>query len=114
VDLLYVHGRTEQPRILEEAIWEREANYSTGFGHGFAIPHCKNAAIQANSLVLLKLRQPVAWNSSDDKPVSVVILLVIRDFDGATEHMKIISTLARQIMHEDFLASIEQANNAAA
>lgn len=114
VDLLYIHGRTEQPRVLEEAIWEREANYSTGFGHGFAIPHCKNAAIQANSLVLLKLRQPVAWNSSDDKPVSVVILLVIRDFDGATEHMKIISTLARQIMHEDFRASIEQANDAAA
>ncbi|HEY9508729.1 MAG TPA: phosphoenolpyruvate--protein phosphotransferase [Verrucomicrobiae bacterium] len=114
VDLLYIHGRTEQPRVLEEAIWEREANYSTGFGHGFAIPHCKNAAIQANSLVLLKLRQPVAWNSSDDQPVSVVILLVIRDFDGATEHMKIISTLARQIMHEDFRASIEQATDAAA
>ncbi|HEU5125821.1 MAG TPA: phosphoenolpyruvate--protein phosphotransferase [Verrucomicrobiae bacterium] len=114
VDLLYVHGRTEQPRVLEEAIWEREANYSTGFGHGFAIPHCKNAAIQANSLVLLKLRQPVAWNSSDDKPVSVVILLVIRDFDGATEHMKIISKLARQIMHEDFRASIKQTNDAAA
>jgi len=114
VDLLYIHGRTEQPRVLEEAIWEREANYSTGFGYGFAIPHCKNAAIQANSLVLLKLRQPVAWNSSDDQPVSVVILLVIRDFDGATEHMKIISTLARQIMHEDFRASIEQATDAAA
>ena len=114
VDLLYIHGRTEQPRVLEEAIWEREANYSTGFGHGFAIPHCKNAAIQANSLVLLKLRQPVPWNSSDDKPVSVVILLVIREFDGAAEHMKIISTLARQIMHEDFRASLEQASDAAA
>jgi mannitol/fructose-specific phosphotransferase system IIA component (Ntr-type) len=43
-----------------------------------------------------------------------VILLVIRDFDGATEHMKIISTLARQIMHEDFRASIEQVGDAAA
>ncbi len=112
VDLLYIHGRTEQPRVLEEAIWERERNYSTGFGHGFAIPHCKNAAIQANSLVLLRLRQPVSWDSSDNPPVRVVILLVIRDFDGATEHMKIISTLARQVMHEEFRAGIERANGA--
>jgi fructose-specific PTS system IIA-like component len=108
VDLLYIHGRTEQPRDLEEAIWRREATYSTGFGHSFAIPHCKSGAINANSLVVLKFQQPIPWNSLDEKPVRVVILMVIRDSDGASEHMKIISALARQVMHEDFRASIER------
>jgi len=108
VDLLYIHGRTEQPRAIEEAIWRREATYSTGFGHGFAIPHCKSSAINANSLVVLKFPQPVPWNSLDDKPVRVVILIVIRDSDGAGEHMKIISALARQVMHEEFRTSIER------
>jgi multiphosphoryl transfer protein len=108
VDLLYIHGRTEQPRDLEEAIWRREATYSTGFGHGFAIPHCKSTAINANSLVVLKFAEPVPWNSLDDQPVRVVILMVIRDSDAAAEHMKIISALARQVMHEDFRASIER------
>jgi fructose-specific PTS system IIA-like component len=108
VDLLYIHGRTEQPRDLEEAIWRREANYSTGFGHGFAIPHCKSSAINANSLVVLKFQQPIPWNSLDEKPVRVVILMVIRESDGASEHMKIISALARQVMHEDFRSSIER------
>jgi fructose-specific phosphotransferase system IIA component len=108
VDLLYIHGRTEQPRAVEEAIWRREANYSTGFGHGFAIPHCKSSAINANSVVVLKFAQPVPWNSLDDKPVRVVILMVIRECDGATEHMKIISALARQVTHESFRESIEQ------
>lgn len=111
IDLLYVHGRTQQPRVLEEAVWQREGTYSTGFGHGFAIPHCKSTAIQANSLVLLKLRQPVDWGATDGKPVKVVILIVIRDFDGATAHMKIISTLARQIMHEEFRSAIQRAND---
>jgi multiphosphoryl transfer protein len=111
IDLLYVQGRTQQPRVLEEAVWQREGSYSTGFGHGFALPHCKNGAIQANSLVLLKLRQPVAWDSTDGEPVSVIILIVIRDFDGAAAHMKIISTLARQVMHEEFRASLEQTND---
>lgn len=111
VDLLYIHGRTEQPRVLEEAIWQRESTYSTGFGHGFAIPHCKSSAINANSLVVLKFPQPVPWDSLDKKPVRVVILMAIRDSDGATEHMKIISTLARQVMHEEFRANIENEQN---
>jgi fructose-specific PTS system IIA-like component len=108
VDLLYIQGRTEQPRAIEEAIWQREATYSTGFGHGFAIPHCKTGAILANSLVILKFPQAVPWNSLDEKPVRVVILMAIRDSDGATEHMKIISALARQVTHESFRASIEE------
>ncbi|HYG23887.1 MAG TPA: phosphoenolpyruvate--protein phosphotransferase [Verrucomicrobiae bacterium] len=114
VDLLYITGRTEQPRALEAAVWERENSYSTGFGHGFAIPHCKTTSIQANSLVLLRLRQPVEWGSTDDKPVQTLMLIVIRDLDGASAHMKIISSLARQIMHEEFRQSIEQAPDAAA
>jgi len=108
VDLLYIHGRTEQPREIEEAVWRREAQYSTGFGHGFAIPHCKSSVVNANSLVVLKFAQPVPWNSIDEKPVRVMILMVIREADGATEHMKIISTLARQVMHEEFRADIER------
>jgi fructose-specific PTS system IIA-like component len=111
VDLLYIHGRTEQPRLIEEAIWKREANYSTGFGHGFAIPHCKSSAVNANSVVVLKFARPVPWNSLDEKPVRVVILMVIRESDGATEHMKIISALARQVTHENFRDSIEQEQN---
>jgi phosphoenolpyruvate-protein phosphotransferase len=113
VDLLYIHGRTDQPRALEEAIWLRETSYSTGFGHGFAIPHCKSGVINANSLAVLKFARPIPWNSLDDKPVSVVILMVVRDSDAASEHMKIISSLARQVMHEDFRASIERENDSA-
>jgi len=108
VDQLYVLGRTEQPRAVEEAIWQRESVYSTGFGHGFAIPHCKTNAVAANSLVLLKLRRPVPWGSLDGQPVSVLLLLTIRESDQVNGHMKIFSRLARRVMHEDFRAQLEQ------
>lgn len=114
IDLLYVHGRLERSRDVEEAVWQREAAYSTGFGHGFAIPHCKSAAVQHNSLVLLKLRSPVHWGSLDDQPVRVVLLLVIRDTDGADAHMKVFARLARQVMHEDFRATLEREKDSAA
>ena len=56
----------------------------------------------ANSLAILRLRQPVEWASLDGQPVSVLILLAIRESDQATEHLKILATLARQVMHEEF------------
>ena len=102
-DCLYVTGRAEHPRAVEAAVWKREEDeYSTGFGHGFAIPHCKSDAVSANSLAVLKLRQPVEWGSTDGLPVSVVILLAIRESDRAAAHLKILSRLARQLMHEEF------------
>lgn len=108
VDLLYVHGRSEEPRVLEAAIWDREATYSTGFGHGFAMPHCKSDAVSANSLVVLKFSRPIPWNSIDDEPVRVMILSAIREGDSAKEHLKIMSSLARQLMHEEFRAALER------
>ncbi len=102
VDRLYVLGRTQQPRALEQALWQREAVYSTGFGHGFAIPHCKTSAVSANSLVLMRLRAPVEWGSLDGKPVQTVLLLTIRESDHANNHMNVFSKLARKVMHEDF------------
>jgi fructose-specific PTS system IIA-like component len=114
LDLLYVSGRVAEPRVVEEAVWEREKAYSTGFGHGFAIPHCKSRAVQSNSLVVLKLRQPVEWEALDGEPVRVVILLTIRECDSSTEHMKVFSRLARQVVHEEFRARLQQETDAAA
>jgi fructose-specific phosphotransferase system IIA component len=102
VDRLYVAGRTDRPREVEEAAWMREAVYSTGIGYGFAIPHCKTDAMRANTLAVLKLKTPIEWGSLDDMPVRVLVFLAIRASDQAAEHMKVLSLLARRLMHEDF------------
>ena len=102
-DQLYITGRADSSREIEYAIWEREAVYSTGLGYGFAIPHCKSKNLLADSIMLLKLSEPIEWGSIDDKPVNVVIMLAIRDgADSGDTHMKIFAKLARKIMHEDF------------
>ncbi len=102
VDRLYVLSRTDHPRLVEQAVWQRESEHSTGFGHGFAIPHCKSSRLNANSLALIKLRKPVAWESLDGQPVKLIVLIAVRDGDQGVTHMKILSTLARKIMHDDF------------
>jgi phosphoenolpyruvate-protein phosphotransferase len=102
VDSFYAAGRTDQPQAIEEAVWARETVYSTGLGHGFAIPHCKTDAIAANSIGVVRLEQPVEWGSVDGEPVRCVILLAMRESDQDDAHMKVFSKLARKLMHEEF------------
>jgi fructose-specific PTS system IIA-like component len=102
VDNLYLAGRVTDPDAVEEAVWQREDVYSTGVGHGFAIPHCKSASVAANSVGILRLRNGVEWNSLDGEPVRIALMLAIRESDHAEEHLRIFARLARKVMHEDF------------
>ena len=113
VDLLMIAGRTERPRMVEEAVWAREAMYSTGLGYGFAVPHCKTDAVSGPALAVLKLRQPVEWGSMDGRPVEVLMLLAVPLSEtaggGGTGHMKVFAKLARKLMHEEFRAKMMDA-----
>ena len=113
-DLLYVAGRTDTPEQLEDALWAREAVYSTGLGYGFAIPHCKSDSVGADSLAMLKLAQPVEWGSLDGKPVGFAILLAIRDSDPSDTHMRVLAKLARKLMDEGFREALGSAGDAGA
>ena len=112
VDRLYVTARTNRPREIEEAVWQREAVCSTGLGHGFAIPHCKTDALLSDSLVVLKLDPPVDWGSLDGEAVRVVLLLAVRESDPATEHMQALAALTRRLMHEEFRARLAEDTDA--
>lgn len=108
-DRLLLNQRTGNPIALEQDFWQREAIYSTGLGHGFAIPHCKTSHIRSNSICVLRLLRPVEWNSIDEAPVDVVIAMMIRDVGNAgDQHMKIFSRLARHMMHEAFRRQLRQ------
>jgi fructose-specific PTS system IIA-like component len=114
VDLLYGAGRTDRPRDVEEAVWRREADYSTGVGHGFAIPHCKTDAVDADSMVVVTLQHGVEWGSIDGDAVRTVVLLAVRESDAAATHMRVLASLARRLMHEEFRVALEQEQDPAA
>jgi fructose-specific phosphotransferase system IIA component len=112
VDAFYIAGRTEDRQRLEEALWSREAVYSTGLGYGFAAPHCKTEAVIADSIGVLKLKQPIDWGSVDREPVNVIILIAMREPQIANRHMQVFSKLARKLMNEDFREHLLAIGNA--
>ena len=102
VDSFYISCRTNDRDLVEEALWAREAEYSTGLGHGFAIPHCKTDAVTANSICILRLAEPIDWDSIHGEPVRMVVLLALRKSDATNTHMQVFSSLARKLDDEDF------------
>jgi fructose-specific PTS system IIA-like component len=113
VDLLTLSGRTTRPEAVEEAIWAREATYSTGLGYGCAIPHCKTDALSSPALVAVRLGSPVEWGSSDGQPVRMVLALIVPSSDSAGTHMKIFAKLARRLMHDEFRDRLTASGDAA-
>ena len=102
VDAFYLAGRTHDRGELEQAVWAREAVYSTALGYGFAAPHCKTDAVAANSIGVLRLKKPVDWGAADHEPVRMVILIAMREQQTANGHMQVFSELARKLMNEEF------------
>lgn len=111
VDAFYIADRTEDRHQLEEALWAREDVYSTGLGFGFATPHCKTDAVNSDSICVLRLRDPIYWDSLDGEPVHMVVLLALRESESAATHMQVFSTLARKLMNEDFRHNLLQAES---
>jgi fructose-specific PTS system IIA-like component len=104
VNLLEIAGRIENSDEVEELVWQREDAYSTGIGFGVATPHCHSPAIKNNSIVFLKLRKPIDWESLDNQPVDMVFLLAMRASDRDKEHLRILARLSRKLMDEEFIA----------
>ena len=110
---LWAAGRIDDRARLEDALWAREEVYSTGLGHGFAVPHCKSNVVRSASIAVLRLQQPVEWGSLDNQPVRMAILLALPE-TAAKQHLQVFARLARKLMNEDFRNQLLAASDASA
>lgn len=82
-----------------EAITSREELGSTGLGNGIAIPHGKIAGLKGVTALFARLDQPIEFDSVDDQPVDLVVMLLAPAGAGA-DHLKALSRVARLLRTE--------------
>lgn len=87
----------------------REQEGSTGMTDGFAIPHAQSAAIEKSAMLILKLKQPIDWQSLDGQKIDTVISFLIPQVDS-NEHLKYLSNTAKLLTHKDFITKLKAAN----
>lgn len=103
-------GRADDGAALQAAALAREAQSATGLPGGIAIPHCRSAAVTQPSIGFARLSPPVDFGAADG-PADLVFLIAAPEGAG-TEHMKLLSSLARALVRPDFVQSLRQAPTA--
>ena len=99
-------GRANDLDGAVTALLAREEKAATGMKGGFAIPHCKSAAIDTPSLAFARLSNPVDFGAADG-PADLVFMLGAPDGEGKA-HLKMLSKLARSLVRKDFVESLRQ------
>jgi PTS system nitrogen regulatory IIA component len=93
VGLLFenLHGLSRA--LVTDSLFSRERLGSTGLGHGVAIPHGRIKGLKSPMAAVFQLAQPIGFDAPDDKPVSLLIFLLVPE--AATQrHLEILSEIA--------------------
>jgi 1-phosphofructokinase len=90
----------------------REQQMPTGIEGGIGIPHARSAHVTAPSLAFGRVAGGGVDFGAEDGPADLVFLIAAPDGEG-NEHMKILSSLARRLMHDSFRATLRHATDPA-
>ncbi len=102
----------EAVEILE-ALRAREALGSTGLGHGIAVPHARLADVAAPFVLLARLREPIAFEAVDGKPVDIVCLALLPAAKSGAQ-LPVLACIARRLRDGPSLAAARRARDATA
>jgi len=100
-------------QVVDDAVFTRERTRSTGIGAGIAIPHGKCKAVKELVMALGITAEPIDFQSVDEKPVSIIILLV-SPLDQTGPHIQALAQISRLMLDETFKRALEQAPTAEA
>jgi nitrogen PTS system EIIA component len=100
----------QDARAVFEAVYDREVLGSTGLGNGIAIPHGKFAGISGVTAVFARLSEPVDFDSVDDQPVDLLMLLLAPMGAGA-DHLKALARVARILRTESVVDALRRTDS---
>ncbi|KCZ52320.1 PTS sugar transporter subunit IIA [Hyphomonas pacifica] len=82
------------PRLIEDAVMERERLGSTGVGEGVAIPHARLDGIETPIGGYMRLVHGVDFEAIDERPCDLVFMLLAPKTAGA-DHLRALAQVSR-------------------
>lgn len=110
VNLQEQSGVLSDVQAYKQAVWDREAQSSTGIEAGIAVPHAKSDSVLRPSLAAAVLQQGVDYGAMDGQP-SDLFFLIAAPADGEL-HLEILSRLMQLLMDPSFTQALRNADSA--
>ena len=99
---------------VRTALVEREELGSTSVGNGFAIPHCKLNDLESVVVALGRFRNGVDFGGRNGDPEVRFFFVVLSPPDQPTEHLQVLSQIARVLKNAELRESLIESADAAA
>lgn len=99
------------PEDVFEALKEREALSSTGFGGGIAIPHGKLEGLGAVCGFFARLDRPIEWDAIDGAPVDLLFMLLAPS-SATAAHLKALARVSRALRDPETRAALRASRDA--
>ena len=106
-------GRVDDREAALEALLAREEETTTGVGMGIGIPHAKTDAVAEPTIVFARSSAGIDFDAMDDRPATLLFLLLV-PAEGGEEHLELLSSLSRALMHDDVRERLHEADSKAA
>jgi len=88
-----------------QALQDREALGSTGFGKGIAIPHCRLEAVRDFVVGIITAPDGVDFDALDGQKVTLIVFIV-GPAGGATPHIKLLSAISQTLQRPEVVEEI--------
>ncbi|WP_247002181.1 PTS sugar transporter subunit IIA [Halosolutus gelatinilyticus] len=106
-------GRVTDRDAALDALLAREEETTTGVGKGIGIPHAKTDAVSKPTVVFARSSEGVDFDAMDGEPATLLFMLLV-PAEGGEEHLQILSSLSRSLMHDDVRERLHEAKSKAA
>lgn len=110
LDMAVEAGRVEDREAALEALFAREEETTTGVGMGIGIPHAQTDAVTRPTVVFARSDRGVDFDAMDDQPATLIFMLLVPE-GGSEEHLGMLSSLSRALMHEEVRDSLHEAES---
>jgi PTS system fructose-specific IIA component len=110
IDLMAAAGRVTDADGFHADVRAREAQMATGMPGGVGLPHARSEHVTVPSLAVGRVPSGVDFGAPDG-PANL-IFLIAAPASGGSEHLKILASLARRLVHDSFRSSLLNAADA--
>lgn len=104
------NGIVKDAAALHEGLVARESTMSTGVGCGFGFPHTTTPEAENAAVILIRLAEPIDFESIDNEPVDIVLGLIIPEAKREI-HIRLLARVSRLCQNPEFLSAVKQSDN---
>ena len=102
---------TGEPDAVLDALMEREAEGSTGVGHGVGVPHARLRNLAKMRAVFVRLDPPVDFDAVDEQPVDLLFALFAPS-EAGSEHLRALARVSRLLRKPELREQLRAARSA--